>query len=133
VIIKNGEVLLIKRVKPDAIYWVFPGGGVEEGETLEDALRREMLEETGLTVNILKLVLRRTFRMREGEKEQEEFYFTCDETGGVFGSGDGPEFHAAGYAGGFEPEYVRIAEISSMDVRPLEMKNMVQSDTFADF
>ncbi len=50
VIIKDGKILLIRRVKNGEEYFVFPGGGVEEGETQEEALKREMKEETGLDI-----------------------------------------------------------------------------------
>jgi len=48
----NGDVLLGQRPagKPYAGYWEFPGGKVEPGETLFEALRREFLEELGLTI-----------------------------------------------------------------------------------
>jgi ADP-ribose pyrophosphatase YjhB (NUDIX family) len=48
VVIQDGRLLLIHRFKHGQEYYVFPGGGVEEGESWEDALKREMLEETGL-------------------------------------------------------------------------------------
>lgn len=44
------KVLLIKR--RDVPIWVFPGGGVEPNETCEEAVVREVLEETGLKVKI---------------------------------------------------------------------------------
>lgn len=51
VLIREGKVLLIRRGKePLRGRWVVPGGTVELGETLEDALVREMREETGLEV-----------------------------------------------------------------------------------
>ena len=51
VLIHGGRVLLIRRGKePLRGRWVIPGGTVELGETLEQALVREMAEETGLVV-----------------------------------------------------------------------------------
>ncbi len=50
-VIHDGRVLLIRRGKePLRGRWVIPGGTVEAGETLQEALVREVLEETGVTV-----------------------------------------------------------------------------------
>ena len=50
VIIKNGNVLLIRRTKPNHQYYILPGGGVEEGETVVQAFVREAKEELGIDV-----------------------------------------------------------------------------------
>jgi ADP-ribose pyrophosphatase YjhB (NUDIX family) len=44
----HGRVLLCRQEKPGKEYWLLPGGGVEAGETLEEALHRELGEELGL-------------------------------------------------------------------------------------
>lgn len=48
----NGDVLLAQRPAGKAYegYWEFPGGKVESGETVEEALKREFMEELGVTV-----------------------------------------------------------------------------------
>src|SRR5204863_205098 len=48
----NGDVLLGRRPegKPYAGYWEFPGGKVETGESILDALKREFVEELGMQV-----------------------------------------------------------------------------------
>ena len=50
----RGEVLLIKRARPPRQgEWSIPGGKVEAGEKLQDALKREVREETGLEIEIV--------------------------------------------------------------------------------
>jgi len=53
VIVQDGVVLLVRRrYEPLAGQWSLPGGRLELGETLEVGLAREMLEETGLDVEV---------------------------------------------------------------------------------
>jgi len=53
IIVKDGKVLLIER--DDGLGRALPGGMVEYGETTEDALKRELREETGLEVEVGEL------------------------------------------------------------------------------
>lgn len=50
VIINDNKILLIRRVKPGVEYFILPGGGVDENETIEEATIREVMEELNLKV-----------------------------------------------------------------------------------
>jgi 8-oxo-dGTP diphosphatase len=57
-IIKDHHLLLLRYrdYETGRSLWVFPGGGIEEGETEEECVAREMLEETHLTVEVERLL-----------------------------------------------------------------------------
>ena len=57
VILHNEKVLLIKRsIKPFQGYWTIPGGHIDYGESSQEALIREIKEETNIDVEIIRLI-----------------------------------------------------------------------------
>ena len=114
-IIKNrdGKVLIVKRTPVEIgkdetrLTWVFPGGEVFAGETLEEAAKRDVLDETGFSIKVNKQI---------SERDHPQFpahihYFACE----------------------ILPEKVRPAwklhEIeSSKWVNPEDLKNYITSD-----
>lgn len=59
IVIYNNKILIMKKFKPSSDgygYWELPGGGLEYGETPHEALIRELKEETGLTIRVIKPV-----------------------------------------------------------------------------
>ena len=52
IVIQENSILLIQHIKNEKKYWLVPGGGVDWGESLEDALIREYKEETNLDIEV---------------------------------------------------------------------------------
>jgi 8-oxo-dGTP pyrophosphatase MutT (NUDIX family) len=86
-LINNGSVLLIKGRDPARLeagtWWLTPGGGIENGESIEDAVVREILEETGLVVppeRVGAIVATRTaeFEFDELHYRQRESFFAIE-------------------------------------------------------
>ena len=79
VIVDDGKVVLIKRRYPPLQgEWSLPGGGVEIGETLEAAVAREMLEETGLEVVVGPVIEVFDRIMRDDEHRVRYHYVLID-------------------------------------------------------
>lgn len=92
VLCDGGRVVLVRRRhEPLAGEWSLPGGVVEIGETLESAVAREILEETGLTVTVGPVV--GVFDRITFDSDRRVHYhfvlidYLCHATGGRLGSG----------------------------------------------
>jgi 8-oxo-dGTP diphosphatase len=73
------EVVLVRRGKaPKQNQWSIPGGHVEWGESLRDALLREVLEETGLTVEIAGLIDTVDLLSRDNNGSVDRHYVLID-------------------------------------------------------
>lgn len=55
-LVRDDTILMVEQGRGDERYYLLPGGGVQFGETLSDALRRELREELGLRVGVQRLL-----------------------------------------------------------------------------
>ncbi len=125
-ILQDGRVALIERVRAGRTYYLFPGGGVEDGETPEQAATREAREELGVEVEL-------------GEPRYEEdfdgsrfVYFDARIVGGSFGTGLWPDHaerdaDARERSGSHEPVWVPLDELDRLDIRPRALVKILTS------
>lgn len=86
---EKGEVLLIKRKnEPFKGFWALPGGFVEYGEMVENAVLREVKEETGLDVEIIKLFNVYSDPKRDPRGHTISIVYYCKIKGGFLKGGD---------------------------------------------
>ncbi len=111
VVVQDNKVLVIKRgTPPGKGEWNLPGGLVELGETLEEALKREIQEETGLKVSIEGFLLASDRIIRDASNRVRYHYvlldYLCHVTGGTLSASS----DAA------EARWVALDEIHEMDL-----------------
>lgn len=85
IVFKSDGTILAQQLTPglDGVlrdsWWCTPGGGLDIGESLEQGLSREMIEETGIAPKIGKLLFIQQFN--DGKQEQLEFFFLIENAG----------------------------------------------------
>ena len=117
VLVKEGRVLLARHEKGGESYWVLPGGAVEPGETLAEALRRELREEAGLALEPGDILF--VNAGYQPEAETGAVYFSATLTGDA-----GTESRVEEVGGETPGEVLRevrwvpVEELGHLDLRP---------------
>lgn len=107
----DGKLLTVRHRKGADRYHLLPGGGLRWGETLEDALRREVLEETGLIVDVGRPLLISDTIDPSGTRHLVNIVFQTEVSGGSVTDLPGDDRVEA-------VDLVDIEDLESLDLRP---------------
>lgn len=106
-------------------FWSVPGGGLIHGERVEDALRREMAEETGISVNPGSLFYVSEFIQHPFHAV--ELYFLCNFESGMAGLGNDPEF-GEGKQIIKDVAFIPLDQLSSTEIFPEFIRHQFAQD-----
>jgi len=115
IVVRDNKILLIHRKKEGREYWVFPGGGIEEGEKGEEAVLRELEEETGLKGKLIKLTF---FDVNFGANHP--FYLVEVNSSKV--KLGGSELERNSENDWYNPEWVSLSKLSNLNLLPESAK-----------
>ena len=90
IVLRDDAILLARHRKEEKTYWVLPGGGVQYGESLEDALVREIKEEANLEVRVGRLVMANDSIPADRHRHIVNLSFTAEIIGGTLAPGSDP-------------------------------------------
>jgi ADP-ribose pyrophosphatase YjhB (NUDIX family) len=93
ILIRGNRLLLIAHKKNNEVYWLLPGGGVDYGESLHEALRREFEEELNVAIDVKDLVLVSDSIDPSGKRHVVNICFLCNYLGGDFVLGEDKRLH----------------------------------------
>ena len=122
VIINEGMVLLIHRIKNGKEYYVLPGGSVENGEDNERALRREVGEETGLDIEMEKEL----WQIEDAFDRRKQFVYLITKYSGETSLG-GPEKERQSEKNQYILEWHSVNKLSELLMYPEEIKEKLGS------
>lgn len=121
VIVSDGKVVLIRRGSdPDYGLWSIPGGLVEEGESLREAVARETLEETGIVVEV-KEPLEILDRIVYDEEGQVKYHFVI-----IDYRADPIEGVLKESSDAIEARYVKLEDLKNYEITET-VKNLLRS------
>lgn len=93
ILITGDGLLLIAHKKNDDVYWLLPGGGVDYGESLSEALVREFFEELNIDVVVSDLALISDSIDPNGNRHVVNICFICKYAGGEYLLGEEGRLH----------------------------------------
>ncbi len=129
IIIKDKQILLTYNRYKGEEFYLLPGGGQKHGEPIDEALKRECLEEIGYNVTLDELIFIRDyigknhqFSVEDAEIHQVELMFTC-----ILGSGNlkSAKMHDD-YQ--IDARWVPLNSLKDINIHPKVLKEVIHSN-----
>jgi len=129
IVIHDGRLLVMFR-KNESEYHTFPGGGIENDETNEQAAMREVYEETSLKVEVDRLIYQ--LHHKNGDIH---YYFLCRYIDGTPAVQPGTNEYEDNQLGIdiHTPQWLPLGGISKVNLYPLEVRNRLVQDVETGF
>lgn len=130
IIINDNNVLLMWRKNQGKKYYIFPGGGVEENETVEEAVLREVREETTLKVRIEKQLYHHHYI-----NDSDQYFYLCSYLSGVptLGEANEKEDMLKDAGNFYQPVWMKIENLKKLLLYPLEIRDWLLEDIENEF
>lgn len=120
ILIEGNKLALIERHRAGRHYFAFPGGGVDEGESPQEAAIREAEEELGILVEVEQKVAEVFFN------GNMQHYFLVKKLSGEFGTGKGEEYGEYNPAHGtYHPLWMPLVDVLTHNILPRELVDLV--------
>jgi 8-oxo-dGTP diphosphatase len=121
IVVGNGSILLIKRITPEETFYGFPGGGREEGETLEQTVIREIKEETNVDARNPEFL----FHIDHPKFGRTHFFLVTDFDANELMMTGGQEPQEASETNQYIPYWLPLSEFETATVYPAVAVPMV--------
>ena len=122
IIIHDGKLVAMYREREGRKFFTFPGGGLEDNETIEECVKREVFEEFGIIIEPIKKVY-----ICENQISYAH-YFLCKWISGEFGTGKGEEYQENNPNGVYKPTMIDIKDIPNLPLMSPEVASNFYDD-----
>jgi 1-acyl-sn-glycerol-3-phosphate acyltransferase len=131
IVIKDEKLLVIERKKNGEVYYVLPGGHIEDGETVKEATEREIMEETGVDALAFRELYKYNYNYKGADCRGNGYqtFFVCEHKNGEPHKTDAEEYtDTTRTSGTYEPMWLPLSELKTAKLRPNCIKKQLIKD-----
>jgi 8-oxo-dGTP diphosphatase len=129
IVIVNHQLLVMFRKKAGVVYYTFPGGMVEAGETTQQAALREIHEETTIHVTCNKLAYQLNIMHETQTAPYLEYFYHCTYISGeAHLPKNSIEYIRMNPQNYYEPMWIDLTKLAEINLYPIEIRNQLITD-----